>query len=145
MFRRALVPGRQICCALPSFTERGPTVGLQSKRFKGDSRPDQVSEKFDLDGRVFAITGGARGLGLAMAEGLLGAGGEGEAAPRFRLSISFSRFLCVGCKIISNSLNQFSSSLLGQVRRTTRGVSGRARTVQGMVKRVPPVLASRRL
>lgn len=32
---------------------------------------------FDLAGGVFILTGGARGLGLAMAEGLVEAGGKG--------------------------------------------------------------------
>lgn len=33
---------------------------------------------FNLAGKVIAVTGGARGLGLAMAEGLVEAGGKGE-------------------------------------------------------------------
>lgn len=33
---------------------------------------------FDLAGRVFIVTGGARGLGLALAEALVEAGGKGE-------------------------------------------------------------------
>lgn len=33
---------------------------------------------FDLEGKVFAITGGARGLGLSMAEILAEAGGHGK-------------------------------------------------------------------
>lgn len=44
---------------------RGAEVG--SKRF-GD---------FDLAGKVFVVTGGARGLGLALAEALIEAGGRG--------------------------------------------------------------------
>lgn len=32
---------------------------------------------FDLAGGAFVVTGGARGLGLAMAEGLVEAGGKG--------------------------------------------------------------------
>lgn len=33
--------------------------------------------EFDLEGRVFAITGGGRGLGLSMAEALIEAGAKG--------------------------------------------------------------------
>jgi hypothetical protein len=33
--------------------------------------------EFSLAGKVFAVTGGARGLGLSMAEALVEAGGEG--------------------------------------------------------------------
>jgi hypothetical protein len=33
---------------------------------------------FDLAGRVFVVTGGAQGLGLALAEGLVEAGGKGS-------------------------------------------------------------------
>lgn len=35
---------------------------------------------FDLKGKVFIVTGGARGLGLALAEGLVEAGGKGKPA-----------------------------------------------------------------
>ena len=33
--------------------------------------------EFDLEGRVYAITGGGRGLGLSMAEALIEAGAKG--------------------------------------------------------------------
>lgn len=33
---------------------------------------------FDLAGKVFVVTGGAQGLGLCLAEGLVEAGGKGE-------------------------------------------------------------------
>ena len=46
---------------LPRDTEVG------SKRFAD----------FDLAGKTFVVTGGARGLGLALAEGLVEAGGRG--------------------------------------------------------------------
>lgn len=36
-----------------------------------------MSRQFDLRDKVIAVTGGARGLGLAMAEALAEAGGEG--------------------------------------------------------------------
>lgn len=35
---------------------------------------------FDLGGKTFIVTGGARGLGLALAEGLVEAGGRGECS-----------------------------------------------------------------
>lgn len=36
---------------------------------------------FNLAGKVFVVTGGAQGLGLALAEGLVEAGGKGEILP----------------------------------------------------------------
>lgn len=43
---------------------------------KGTNTGNRFKE-FDLQDRVYAITGGARGLGLAMAEALLEAGAKG--------------------------------------------------------------------
>jgi hypothetical protein len=44
-------------------------------------KPSRVTQQrfkeFDLRGKVFVVTGGARGLGLAMAEALVEAGGKG--------------------------------------------------------------------
>lgn len=37
--------------------------------------------EFDLEGRVYAITGGGRGLGLSMAEALIEAGAKGTYTP----------------------------------------------------------------
>lgn len=37
---------------------------------------------FDLAGKVFIVTGGARGLGLAIAEALVEAGGKGKSRKR---------------------------------------------------------------
>jgi hypothetical protein len=49
------------------------------------SRDENVGRKrfadFDLAGAVFIVTGGAQGLGLALAEGLVEAGGKGESLP----------------------------------------------------------------
>ncbi|KAK9776815.1 hypothetical protein SCAR479_06553 [Seiridium cardinale] len=46
------------------------------------SRKDNIGKKkfadFDLAGKVFLVTGGAQGLGLALAEGLVEAGGKGS-------------------------------------------------------------------
>jgi hypothetical protein len=36
---------------------------------------------FNVAGKVFIVTGGAQGLGLTMAEGLVEAGGKGNASP----------------------------------------------------------------
>jgi hypothetical protein len=42
-----------------------------------DLRNAQRVREFDMEGRVYAITGGARGLGLSMAEALIEAGAKG--------------------------------------------------------------------
>jgi hypothetical protein len=42
------------------------------------TRNTQRFREFDLENRVFAITGGGRGLGLAMAEALMEAGAKGS-------------------------------------------------------------------
>lgn len=39
---------------------------------------DQRFQSFQLRGKVFAVTGGGRGLGLTMAGALVEAGGEGK-------------------------------------------------------------------
>ena len=39
--------------------------------------------EFNLENKVFAVTGAGRGLGLAMAEALVEAGGQGMAFPGF--------------------------------------------------------------
>lgn len=61
---------------VPPAPEKNPAVGL------GLSRDENVGQKrladFDLAGRVFIVTGGARGLGLALAEALVETGGKGR-------------------------------------------------------------------
>jgi hypothetical protein len=61
---------------VPPDPAKNPTVGLAPKR----SEP--IGQKrladFDLSGKVFIVTGGARGLGLALAEALVETGGKGE-------------------------------------------------------------------
>lgn len=51
-------------------TKLPPAFGTQNaQRFR----------EFDLEGRVIAVTGGARGLGLSMAEALMEAGANGTS------------------------------------------------------------------
>lgn len=47
---------------------------LPSKKFLRNS---ERFREFDMEGRVYAITGGGRGLGLSMAEALIEAGAKG--------------------------------------------------------------------
>lgn len=51
---------------------------------------------FDIAGRVFIVTGGARGLGLTLAEGLVEAGGKGKWLHLGLLRI----ILCSGCALL---------------------------------------------
>ena len=58
---------------------------LQSKLSsikKGTASGNRFKE-FDMQDRVYAITGGARGIGLSMAEALLEAGAKGIHFPSF--------------------------------------------------------------
>lgn len=63
-------------------TGPGPYSPIQTKlaSVKGSKNGNRFKE-FDLEDRVYAITGGARGLGLAMAEALLEAGAKGTSYP----------------------------------------------------------------
>lgn len=65
---RTQLPGEQD----PKLIEQTQTNHNAQKRTQG------IWSKFDLTGKVFVVTGGARGLGLTMAEGLCEAGGKGE-------------------------------------------------------------------
>ncbi|KAI9931167.1 hypothetical protein ASPWEDRAFT_145880 [Aspergillus wentii DTO 134E9] len=67
----------------PSASTLAYTRTLSSKPHIQQKLPHVPSNKlnsrfreFDLQGKVFAVTGGARGLGLAMAEALVEAGGK---------------------------------------------------------------------
>lgn len=61
---------------VPPEPKDNPTVGI------APGRDENVGQKrladFDLEGRVFVVTGGARGLGLSLAEALVETGGKGE-------------------------------------------------------------------
>lgn len=54
---------------------------IKDKLPKPEKAPARLRE-FDLQDKVFVVTGGARGLGLTLAEALVEAGGKGEALLR---------------------------------------------------------------
>lgn len=62
----------------PPESRENPTVGI------APNPKDVVGQKkladFDLSGKVFIVTGGARGLGLSLAEALAETGGKGKLA-----------------------------------------------------------------
>lgn len=65
--------------ATPPSSKENPTHGIAPGRDEvigGKSFAD-----FDLNGRVCIVTGGAQGLGLALAEGLCEAGANGKQVP----------------------------------------------------------------
>jgi hypothetical protein len=66
--------------------------GMASPNTVGLPRETEVGNKrfadFDLMGRTFIVTGGAQGLGLATAEGLVEAGARGEYEPPYAMCIS---------------------------------------------------------
>lgn len=60
-----------------SSTGAGPvTPGLE----KGAEIGNKRFADFDLAGKTFIVTGGARGLGLSLAEALVEAGGKGRTS-----------------------------------------------------------------
>ena len=65
---------------------------LQSKLGSAKERTGNRFKEFDMKDRVYAITGGARGIGLSMAEALLEAGAKGTTPlsyhkPTYQISI----------------------------------------------------------
>lgn len=86
--RLRLKSGRPLCRgAISNFTR--PMAGqphVKERLPRSEKARDRFRE-FSLAGKVFAVTGGARGLGLSMAEALVEAGGRGDI---FSLLISTS-------------------------------------------------------
>ncbi|KAI9368885.1 hypothetical protein BJX61DRAFT_190730 [Aspergillus egyptiacus] len=62
-----------VLCATRAMTS---PAGMKEKLPKDHGRFRERFREFSLAGKVFAVTGGARGLGLSMAEALVEAGGE---------------------------------------------------------------------
>lgn len=61
----------------PTSPEPRVHPNTENKPAPGESIGDKRFADFDLAGKVFIVTGGAQGLGLAMAEALVEAGGRG--------------------------------------------------------------------
>lgn len=61
---------------------RYTTAGVAGSNVTGLAKGTEVGTRrfadFDLAGKTFVVTGGARGLGLALAEALVEAGGKGS-------------------------------------------------------------------
>ena len=62
-------------------TDGVQTDGIPEEAKSSSSLPpsNKLHNQLDISGKVFLVTGGGRGLGLAMAEGLVEAGGIGKA------------------------------------------------------------------
>jgi hypothetical protein len=58
-----------------SYNRRKPSAIAQ--RLPDPERQPQRFRDFDLEGKVFVVTGGGRGLGLTLADVLVEAGGKG--------------------------------------------------------------------
>lgn len=71
-------------------TPPSPTDHIQTKLPPAfGTKNAQRFREFNLEGRVIAVTGGARGLGLSMAEALMEAGANGNYCRFFSMSLSF--------------------------------------------------------
>jgi len=68
---------RNNAAPVPPDPAKNPAVGLAPKRSAHIGQKRLAD--FDLSGKVFIVTGGARGLGLALAEALVETGGKGES------------------------------------------------------------------
>lgn len=63
---------------VPNGTQMGGPRIQETLPDKPQTQVHGRFREFDLQNRVYAVTGGARGLGLAMAEALVEAGAEGK-------------------------------------------------------------------
>lgn len=55
----------------------------EEEKRKSNQQKMATYPNFRLDGKVYAVTGGGRGIGLCIAEGMANAGAEGELMPPF--------------------------------------------------------------
>ena len=79
-----LAAGSRDAYTIPTARRLSSASAVYSSLQLSRKLPDEASratqqrfKEFDLRGKVFVVTGGARGLGLAMAEALVEAGGKG--------------------------------------------------------------------
>lgn len=66
------------CLHASASALRNRTPSAIAQRLPDPERQPQRFRDFDLEGRVFVVTGGGRGLGLTLAEVLVEAGGKGR-------------------------------------------------------------------
>lgn len=73
---RSAIPFRRLVAGHPAWrSTRAPLAAFQRRLAHSDTASDRRLSQFDVSGKVFVVTGGGRGLGLCMAEGLVEAGG----------------------------------------------------------------------
>lgn len=71
--------GKPLCrVAISNFRRSMAGQAHVKERLPRSEKSHERFREFSLAGKVFAVTGGARGLGLSMAEALVEAGGRGE-------------------------------------------------------------------